>query len=68
VSASLALADGKVFAINERAACAVFSATPDFKLLATNQLDGDHVLSSPVIVGDRIYIRTEKHLYSIGKK
>jgi len=37
----------------------------EYKEIATNQLEDFR--SCPVLVGDRMYIRTKKHLYCIGK-
>ena len=53
----------------------VFEANPDeFKLLATNQL-GDEVYASPIVSGDRLYLRVafkdderQEFLYAIGTK
>ena len=58
--------DGKTF---------VFEANPDeFKLLAANQL-GDEVYASPIVSGDRLYLRVafkdderQEVLYAIGEK
>lgn len=68
VSASPVLADGKLFAINEAGVTTVLAAKPEFSVLATNKLDAALVMATPVIVGDRIYIRSASHLYCIGKK
>ncbi|MBI5397531.1 MAG: PQQ-like beta-propeller repeat protein [Verrucomicrobia bacterium] len=68
VSASPVLADGKIFAINEAGMTTVLAAKPEFAVLATNKLDAALVMATPVIVGDRIYIRSASHLYCIGKK
>lgn len=67
VSASPVLADGKLYLINENAVTTVLAAGPEFKVLATNELDGGFTLSSPAIADGRIYLRTETHLYCIGR-
>ena len=67
VSASPLLADGKLYLLNENAVTTVVSAGPEFKILATNELDGTYTLSSPVVSGSQLFIRTATHLYCIGK-
>ena len=42
-------------------------AGPAFELLASNDLD-DYTLSSPAVSEGQIFIRTQKHLYCIGKR
>ncbi|MBY0461297.1 MAG: PQQ-binding-like beta-propeller repeat protein [Gemmataceae bacterium] len=60
-------ADGKVYVLNEQGACSVLSAKADvFVVLAVNEL-GEPTLSTPAIARGRIYIRTDKALYAIGK-
>jgi hypothetical protein len=34
-------------------------------LLATNELDGSYTLSSPVVAGNQLFIRTGTYLYCI---
>ncbi len=67
-SPSLVMADGKIYATSESAETTVLAATPDFKVLSVNKLDDEYTLSTPVIVDDRIYIRTSSKLYCIGNK
>lgn len=67
VSASPILADGKLYLLNEDAVTTVVSAEPEFKILATNELDGTYTLSSPIVSGSQLFIRTATHLYCIGK-
>jgi hypothetical protein len=43
----------------------VFRAEPEFEIVARNDLD-DGGFASPVICGDRIYLRTVHYLYCIG--
>ena len=45
----------------------VLAAGPEFKQLAVNELDGSFTLSSPVAVGDRLYLRTGDLLYCLAK-
>jgi outer membrane protein assembly factor BamB len=66
-SASPLAGDGKVYFLNETGACTVLDAKADtFELLATNDLGGE-TLGTPAIANGRIYIRTDKTLYAIGK-
>jgi len=65
VSASPLLADGKLYLLNEDAVTTVVSAGPAFRILATNELDGTYTLSSPIVSGSQLFIRTATHLYCI---
>lgn len=67
VSASPLLADGKLYLLNENAVTTVLAAGPQYKMLATNELDGSFTLSSPVVSGSQLFIRTSTHLYCIGE-
>jgi outer membrane protein assembly factor BamB len=62
---SLVRTGDRVFATNQDGSIYVFKTAPDFELLATNKLD-ESTNASPAIVGDRIYVRTDKHLWCIG--
>ena len=66
VSASPLLADGKIYFTNEQAITTVLAAGAEFKVLATNKLDSTYTLSSPVAVGNQLFIRTSTHLYCIA--
>jgi outer membrane protein assembly factor BamB len=65
VSASPILADGMIYVVNENAVTTVLATGPEFKILATNELDGSYTLSSPVAVDSQLLIRTGTHLYCI---
>ncbi|GMU82693.1 MAG: hypothetical protein AMXMBFR47_25640 [Planctomycetota bacterium] len=67
VSASPVLADGRIFVTNENAVTTVLATGPEFKVLATNELEDGYTISSPAVVDGRIYIRTSRRLYCIGK-
>ncbi len=67
VSSSPVLADGKLYILNENGVTTVVKAGPEFKHLATNELDGSYTLSSPAVAGNRIFIRTGNYLYCIGE-
>ncbi|MDE3001085.1 MAG: PQQ-like beta-propeller repeat protein [Gemmatimonadota bacterium] len=68
VSASPHLADGKLFLLNEYAVTTVLAAGPEFKVLATNELDDTYTLSTPVSSGSQLFVRTATHLYCIGSR
>lgn len=72
--ASPVMLDDRIYATNVRGKTFVYQATPDeFKILAENQL-GFESYASPVICGDRIYLRVaqrnggkrQEYLYCIG--
>lgn len=65
--ASPVAGDGKVYCLSETGVCTVISAAADeYEPLATNAL-GDNTLGTPAIAHGRLYIRTDKTLYAIGK-
>ncbi len=68
-SASPVGADGKVYCLNETGLCTVLDAKADAwedAVIATNEL-GEGTLGTPAIAGGRIFIRTEKTLFCLGK-
>ncbi len=65
-SASPVVADGKVYIANEDGVVSVFQTGPKFGLLAENEM-GEYTLSSVAISGGHVFLRTEAHLYCIGK-
>jgi outer membrane protein assembly factor BamB len=67
VSASPILVDGKLYILNENAVTSIVSVGPQFKLLATNELDGSYTLASPAVSGSQLFVRTSTHVYCIGK-
>src|SRR5437867_5991265 len=68
VSASPLLADGKLYITNESGVTTVLAAGPEFKALATHDLDGDYILASLAVSGSQLFLRTGTHLYCIGQK
>src|SRR5437667_11084577 len=68
VSASPLLADGKLYITNESGVTTVLAAGPEFKVLATNELDDSYTLSSLAVAGSRLSLRTGTYLYCIGRK
>lgn len=67
VDASPLLADGRLYILNENAVTTVLAAGPQFKTLATNELDGSYTLSSIAVSGRQLFIRTSSCLYCIGE-
>jgi outer membrane protein assembly factor BamB len=65
--ASPILADGKIYFFSQKGVSPVIEAAGEFKLLATNKLDGGFQ-ASPAVVGNSLYLRTEKNLYCIEAK
>jgi outer membrane protein assembly factor BamB len=60
-------ADGKIYLVNEQGLTSVVQAGKTAKVLAANTLP-DTILACPVIANGAIYLRSDKHLYCIGKK
>ena len=65
-SASPVAVDGKVFFTNDEGETFVLKAGPTFELLHVNKLD-EATLATPALVDGKWYIRTDRHLYAIGK-
>jgi outer membrane protein assembly factor BamB len=65
-SASPVLADGRIYVTSEDGVTSVVRAGPEFQVLAENEFD-DYTLSSPAIAGGRMFFRTTKFLWAIGK-
>lgn len=68
IYASALLADGRIYYTNRSGRTFVVPAEPRFELLATNELkDGTLFNASAAVSGNRILIRSEKHLYCIAE-
>jgi outer membrane protein assembly factor BamB len=65
-SASPTVADGRVYVTSEEGVTSVYSAGPKFALLAENAVD-EYTLSSIAVSRSQLFLRTEKHLYAIGR-
>ena len=63
--ASPVAADGKVFLLSHSGKVTVLEAGPQWEVLAVNDLD-EPAQATPAIADGRIYIRTQKALYSFG--
>jgi outer membrane protein assembly factor BamB len=65
-SASPIYADGRIYFLSEEGESVVLAPGQQLKHLATNQLEG-RTLASMAVAGGSIFIRSETHLYRIGK-
>jgi outer membrane protein assembly factor BamB len=63
-AASPVLVDGRIYFFDARGKATVIAPTPEFKVLATSQLD-DGCMASPAVVGKALIVRTKKHLYRL---
>ena len=63
------LVDGKIYAPSRANGTFVIAAKPTFELLATNVIasDATQFNASPAVEGKRLYLRSNKALYSIGE-
>ncbi|MDQ3010542.1 MAG: PQQ-like beta-propeller repeat protein, partial [Acidobacteriota bacterium] len=64
-SASPLYADGRIYFLSEEGESAVIAPGKQFKLLATNQLDGQTLASMAVSSGS-IFVRSQTHLYRLS--
>ena len=65
-SASPIYADGRIYFLSEEGQSVVLAVGHELKVLAVNQLDG-RTLASMAVSGGSIFIRSDTHLYRIGK-
>lgn len=65
-SASPVYADGRIYFLSEEGESVVLAPGQQLKHLATNQLEG-RTLASMAVSSGSIFIRSETHLYRIGK-
>ena len=67
--ASPVLAGGNLYYVSRRGRIYVVAATPEFQLLATNDLGDDSTFNaSPAVAGNRLLVRSDRYLYCIGQK
>ncbi len=59
--------NGKIFCLSEEGKTYVVAAKETFEMLHTNPLE-EMAQATPAIVGERLLLRTENHLYSIRRK
>jgi outer membrane protein assembly factor BamB len=65
-SSSPVYADGRLYFVNHEGVAKVLQPGREFKLLATNALEG-LVKATPAVVGKSLIVRSEHHLYCLGK-
>jgi outer membrane protein assembly factor BamB len=66
-SASPVAADGKIYFVSENGETVVLRAGRNPEVLARNAL-GERQIASPAVSNGQIFIRTDDHLYAIGKR
>ncbi|HRY50613.1 MAG TPA: PQQ-binding-like beta-propeller repeat protein [Candidatus Paceibacterota bacterium] len=66
-SASPVAAEGHIYFVSDEGETTIIEASSDFKVLARNPL-GEKVQATPAIAQGQIIIRTEKHLFCIGRE
>ena len=59
-------ANGKLYLASEEGDVVVVRMGETFEVLATNTMDGQSFIASPVIVDGDIYLRSRTHLFRIG--
>lgn len=68
IYASPVVADGKIYYLNRSGTTYVVAADPRFDLLASNRIDdGSSWDASPAVQGNRLWIRSNKALYCLGR-
>lgn len=70
IYASPVMADGKIYFISRAGKAVVVAAKPKFERLADNTLEGGRGVfnSTPALAGNRLLLRSNKSLYSLGEK
>ena len=61
------IGDGKMYTCSARGFVTVIRVGDKLEVLARNDL-GERLMATPAIVDDKIYVRTDKHLFSFGLK
>ena len=67
MSASPVAGDGKLYLVNEKGTTVVLEAGDQPRILARNQLDDETILATPAIADGAIFLRSDAHLYCIGR-
>ena len=66
--ASPVYVDGKIIVPSRRSGIFVFAAKPKFEQIAVNQFDDDTDFNGSAAVSDqKIYLRSDKFIYCVGK-
>jgi hypothetical protein len=69
IYASATAGDGKIYYVSRSDGVYVLEASPKYKLLAHNQFKNDTSVfnASPAIADGRLYLRSDRYVYCIGK-
>ena len=59
-------ANGKICVGSQQGVIVVFTAGDTLNVLARNDL-GESIMATPAIVDNKLYVRTERHLYAFGE-
>ncbi|MBI4662131.1 MAG: PQQ-binding-like beta-propeller repeat protein [Verrucomicrobia bacterium] len=59
-------ANGRIYVASQPGVLVVYRAGEAFEVLARNPL-GERLMATPAIVENKLYVRTEKHLYAFGE-
>jgi len=65
-SGSPVAAEGRLYFLNEAGVCYIVAASKEFQLLAKNDLE-ERTFASPAVADGALFIRSESHLWRIGK-
>ena len=66
-SASPIYANGLIYCFNEESTCTVIKPGRILEVVTTNKLAEDVLMATPAVADSSLFIRTEKHLYRIGR-
>jgi len=66
-TASPVAADGKIYVCSQPGMVIVIEAGDEFKVLARNKI-GERINATPALIGGRVYVRTEDHMFAFGNK
>ncbi|MEM7784229.1 MAG: PQQ-binding-like beta-propeller repeat protein [Planctomycetota bacterium] len=62
------VADGKIYQFTKNGSCYVMAAKPKFEMLMVNSInDGSEFNSTPAVLDGKLFVRSNKFLYCIGK-
>ena len=64
--ASPIAADGRIYFASTRGVVTVIETADTLKVLARNSI-GEPIMATPAIVGDSLYVRSDKHLWAFGR-
>jgi outer membrane protein assembly factor BamB len=62
--ASLLHCDGRIYCFAEDGKTTILAALPEFKVMATNRLDGE-IMATPAMADTALFLRTKSHLYRL---